>query len=52
MYDTVRATGYAAVFYYVALILMGNVILLNLFLAILLGNFDQEIDEKRKEKKL
>ena len=48
MYDAVRATGYGAAFYFIALILMGNVILLNLFLAILLGNFtESEPDEER-----
>ena len=45
MYDTIRATGYGSVFYFITLIVIGNIILLNLFLAILLGNF-VEGDEK------
>ena len=55
MYDTIRATGYGAVFYFITLIIMGNIILLNLFLAILLRNYDPIEDKeikRRKEKKL
>lgn len=39
MYDTVRCVGYYASLYFIGLILMGNIVMLNLFLAILLGNF-------------
>lgn len=39
MYDCIRCVGYLSCFYFIGLILMGNIIMLNLFLAILLGNF-------------
>lgn len=41
MYDHVRATGYGALFFFVSLFVLGNLILLNLFLAILLKNFEE-----------
>ena len=41
MYDCIRSKGPAAALYFISLILFGNVIMLNLFLAILLGNFEQ-----------
>ena len=41
MYDAIRWKGYfSAVLYFVSLLMIGNVILLNLFLAILFGNFE------------
>ena len=50
MYDAIRATGYMATIYFVGLILMGNIVMMNLFLAILLGNFDRAraFGEKKK----
>jgi len=40
MYDCIRGTSWAAAVYFLALIIMGDFIVLNLFLAILLGSFD------------
>jgi hypothetical protein len=40
MYDHMRAVGDGACVYFIALTVLGNIIMLNLFLAILLGNFD------------
>lgn len=51
MYDCYRAVGWASVFYFITLVIMGNIIMLNLFLAILLGNFNdvrQLFDEKKR----
>lgn len=39
-YKCVLATGWWSSIYLITLILFGNIIMLNLFLAILLGNFD------------
>ncbi|DBA00730.1 TPA: hypothetical protein N0F65_001201 [Lagenidium giganteum] len=53
LYDGWRSTGWSAVLYFVSLVVMGNFILLNLFLAILLGNFEESSDEdKTKEREL
>ena len=41
MYNCVRAVGWPASLYFVTIIIFGNIILLNLFLAILLGNFEE-----------
>lgn len=50
MYDAIRSQGYTATIYFVGLILMGNIVMMNLFLAILLGNFDRAraFGEKKK----
>ncbi|KAA0147079.1 hypothetical protein FNF31_07654 [Cafeteria roenbergensis] len=40
MYDCWRAVGWPATIYFVALVVVGNFVLLNLFLAIVLGNFE------------
>jgi voltage-dependent calcium channel L type alpha-1D len=50
MYDHVRATGNGSIFFFVSLFILGNLVLLNLFLAILLKNFEEppgkdEIDD-------
>ena len=52
MYDAIRCTGYtSAVIYFVSLLVIGNVILLNLFLSILFDNFEKtELEEKAKYK--
>ncbi|KAL4124998.1 hypothetical protein PRIC2_008589 [Phytophthora ramorum] len=47
MVDGWRASGWSAVLYFVSLVVLGNFIVLNLFLAILLGNFDESNDEGR-----
>ena len=41
MFDWVKSIGIGANFYFISLILFGNIVMLNLFLAILLGNFDK-----------
>ena len=41
MYDHVRATGVFSIFFFIFLFVIGNIILLNLFLAILLKNFEE-----------
>lgn len=43
MYQAMRTPtiGYYFSLYFVALVIFGNIIMLNLFLAILLGNFDK-----------
>ena len=51
MYDCYRSIGWTSIFYFISLVLFGNIIMLNLFLAILLGNFNdvrQLFDEKRR----
>lgn len=40
LYDAVLASSWISGIYFITLILFGNIIMLNLFLAILLGNFD------------
>jgi voltage-dependent calcium channel L type alpha-1D len=47
MMDGWRASGWSSVLYFVSLVVLGNFIVLNLFLAILLGNFDESNDEER-----
>ena len=42
MYNCIRCTGWAASLYFIVLILFGNVIMLNLFLAILIGKFEEQ----------
>jgi hypothetical protein len=41
MYSCIIARGKIYSFYFITLILFGNIVMLNLFLAILLGNFDK-----------
>jgi hypothetical protein len=42
MYKAYLAVSPSAVIYFIIVVLIGKIILLNLFLAILLGNFEQE----------
>ena len=56
MYDVYRATGGGAYLFFISLFIIGNLILLNLFLAILLKNFEEppgggEDDEEEAEAK-
>eukprot|EP00049_Salpingoeca_infusionum_P014061 m.261974 g.261974 ORF g.261974 m.261974 type:complete len:2012 (+) comp15585_c0_seq2:444-6479(+) len=52
LWDTVQAAGYGAVAFYVLAIVVGNFVLLNLFLALLLSAFDsQSLERARKERK-
>jgi voltage-dependent calcium channel L type alpha-1D len=48
MYDCRRSSGGVSIFYICSLIIVGNYIFMNLFLAILLGNFS-EADEEEPE---
>lgn len=41
MYVIMRSCGHFSAYYFISLIIMGHIIMLNLFLAILLGNFDK-----------
>ncbi len=42
MYDHIRATNYSAAAFFISLVIIGNWILLNLFQAILLKNFEED----------
>lgn len=46
-YDGWRSTGWTSVLYFISLIVFGDFIMLNLFLAILLGNFEESSDETK-----
>jgi hypothetical protein len=50
MYDHMRTVGAASCIYFISLVILGSIIMLNLFLAILLGNFDRAraFGEKKK----
>ena len=52
MYDRVRGTKYIYTLYFIAQIILGHIIMLNLFLAILLGNFERARDFGVKKKKV
>ena len=41
MFTCYRAVGWTATLYFISLVVFGNIIMLNLFLAILLGNFEE-----------
>ena len=43
---------FIAAFYFITIILFGQIIMINLFLAILLGNFDSARSELKKEEKM
>jgi voltage-dependent calcium channel L type alpha-1D len=52
MYAYVRATNSLAIAFFMSLMILGNLVLLNLFLAILLKNFEEEViidDEEIEE---
>lgn len=50
MYDHMRTVGPISCIYFIGLVILGGIIMLNLFLAILLGNFDRArgLGEKKK----
>ncbi len=48
MYNMTRAKGKVAIFYFVTFVIIGQLVLLNLFLAILLKNFDESSIVERK----
>lgn len=54
MYDGIRATSSVSAFYFVSLILIGQYTILNLFIAILLANFEaqHEEDETQDEEQM
>ncbi|CAG9459996.1 unnamed protein product [Pedinophyceae sp. YPF-701] len=49
MYDGMRKVGWYAAFYFVLLVVVGNYIILNLFLAILLDNFSGYAEEQEED---
>ena len=49
MYDFTRAKGTVAIIFFVSFVVIGQMMLLNLFLAILLKNFDESSIVKRKD---
>lgn len=50
MYQCMRSVKQFWAVYYIALVIFGNIIMLNLFLAILLGNFDKARNYGQKKK--
>jgi len=50
MFQNIRCIGMISAIYFVALVTLGNIIMLNLFLAILLGNFDKARNFGQKKK--
>ncbi|CAI2378686.1 unnamed protein product [Moneuplotes crassus] len=52
MYDCMRATGDISALYFISLVVSGSIIMLNLFLAVLLGNFDKARIYMNKKKLL
>ncbi|GLD95008.1 hypothetical protein PINS_up003633 [Pythium insidiosum] len=51
MLDGWRSSGWSAVLYFVSLVVLGNFIVLNLFLAILLGNFDETSEQEKEDER-
>ena len=51
MFQFARSHGYIAIFYFISLVIIGVMIFLNLFLAILLENFEEGSDDEDEEKK-
>lgn len=49
MFQFARSHGYIAIFYFISLVIVGVMIFLNLFLAILLENFEEGDDEEADE---
>ena len=41
MFSVVRCIGSGGCYYFVSLVIIGSIVLMNLFLAIMLGNFDK-----------
>jgi hypothetical protein len=41
MYSVIRCEGSGAAVYFISLVILGAIVLMNLFLAIMLGNFDK-----------
>lgn len=51
MYTVVRATGNISILYMIIMVIFGQIILLKLFLAVLLENFEEKRKELENEKK-
>ena len=51
MYDHIRTLGWTSKIFFFTLFVQGNLVLLNLFLAILLKNFEDDIDSGEDENK-
>lgn len=51
MFQFARSHGYIAILYFISLVIIGVMIFLNLFLAILLENFEEGKDEEDEGKK-
>jgi hypothetical protein len=51
MFQFARSHGYIAILYFITLVIIGVMIFLNLFLAILLENFEEGNDEEEEGKK-
>lgn len=49
LYDGIRATGPQAALFFIAVVVLGHYIVLNLFLAILLDNFGQDSDRQQRQ---
>jgi hypothetical protein len=49
MYDGMKAGGFGAVFFFLALIIVGQCIILNLFLAILMAKFEEASNDIREK---
>jgi hypothetical protein len=47
MYTFIRCSNWAAAAFFIILFILGNTILLNLFLAILLKNFENDVEEEK-----
>jgi len=52
MFDGIRAKGFFAMAFFVSLVLLGQIILLNLLLAVLLENFEEKRQKATKQKRL
>ena len=52
MYDCMRAVGNVSCIFFIALVVLGNFIMLNLFLAILLGKFEEISSHLLKKDKI
>jgi hypothetical protein len=48
MYDGMRASGWHSAFFFIICVLIGNFLVLNLFLAILMSNFEEESRRQRE----
>lgn len=49
MYDHKRAMGWGYVIFFIGWFIIGNIILLNMFLAILLKNFSEPLNEEEED---